>query len=438
MVTFVSLFLGLVLGPHSVELAVAEPVAQVEILLDGAVIGTLHEPPWSLVCDFGDEMAPHELLAIARGDAGEELARARQWINLPRPPAEASIVLEGGQDGRGRIARLTWESVVADVPEEVTVTFDGQPLAVEDPRRIELPVHDPRQLHFLHAELIFAPTVSSVAEITFGGTYADEVNSELTAVPVALPGRRDDPTPEELAGRLLGSGEALEVVAVEKGTAEIVVVRDREALSDLDRIQRSLLRLIRRFDPSSSNTLRYALPLKPDQHLRLLWPFSREKTGSSHTFALFPASAEFTSRDAGVYWLVSRVGRVQGRVGEQRLADAVAVAAMSAAGRKRRRAVVLLASGRSADASQLSPQLARRYLEHLQVPLFVWCTDRRPPPEVRAWGEVVDVSSPAGLDRAVQELSRRLDAQRIVWVAGIHLPQRISLRGGTDGIELVR
>lgn len=46
-VTFLSVFFGLVLGVHPVELAVTSAVASVELRLDGRSLGTLRGEPWT-------------------------------------------------------------------------------------------------------------------------------------------------------------------------------------------------------------------------------------------------------------------------------------------------------------------------------------------------------------------------------------------------------
>jgi hypothetical protein len=441
MIAFVSLFLGLLLGTQTVEVAVGDDVAAVEVLLDGHSVGVLTGAPWRLPCDFGAELAPHELVAVARNDAGREIGRTRQWINLPRPPAEVTVVLEGGQDGRGRFARLTWESVVAGAPRSVAVSLDGQPLAAPDPQRIELPPYDPHQLHLLRAEVDFSDTVSSVAEVVFGGTYADEVNSELTAVPVALAPGVELPPAERLAGWFVAGGAALEVVAVENGSAEVVVVRDEAAVGPLDRIQRALNRQMRGVQPAPlvASSVRQAMPLGRDQRLRLLSPFPEMQQGVGKRFALFPASPEFTAEDAGVYWLISRWGRDRSNPAPQQLADAVAVAGLAAAGRKRRRAVVLVLGREPEDASELTPALTRAYLERLQIPFRVWQVERKPRAAASAWGEAEDVSDAGHFGAAVGKLVKALDRQRIVWVRGVHLPQEVALGPGAPaGVELAR
>ncbi len=136
MIAFASLLLGLIVGPEPVELLVGDEVHAIEIRLDGRAAGELRAPPWSLVVDFGEELATHELSAVAYDHDRREIARVRQWVNVPRRPAEAAVVFERDAEGRDVFARLSWESVVAPEPETFDATCDGSRRAVADPRRI--------------------------------------------------------------------------------------------------------------------------------------------------------------------------------------------------------------------------------------------------------------------------------------------------------------
>lgn len=448
MIAFASLFLGLTLGVQPVAVAVGEPAVAAELYLDGRMLARLSGPPWSIPCDFGDVLAPHELVAVGLDAEGQEVARARQWINLPQPPAEATVVLGGDNGGEGRVAHVSWESLTGAEPLRVEASFDGRALEVQDPRTIPLPDYDPSRIHFLRVEVLFTNRVASVAEVTFGGTYADQINTELTAVPVVLERGASLPQPERWSGRLLKAGAPLEVVGVETSPAELVVVRDEAAREELGRLVADTAGFRRfaapRLGQSTStgsyagngSALRYAMRLKKDQALRFLWPVPRRQAGTAQTFDLFPPSQSFAAGDGGVFWLLSRA--VRPVAGPQRLADAVAVAGVSAAGRERRRAVLLVLSGEPHDDSALAPEAVRRYLGSLQVPLVVWSLSEAPSPAARAWGEVVDVSSLTRLEKAVKELTRLLDRQRIVWVNGTHLPQEIELAPGVEGMALAR
>lgn len=116
MIEFLTLFLGLVGGPQVVEVAVDSRVAAVEMRLDGEQIGRLETAPWRLEIDLGPRLAVRELVAVAFDDSGIELGRAAQYLNRPRPLAEAGILLERDEAGKAVAARLTWGSVVGRLP----------------------------------------------------------------------------------------------------------------------------------------------------------------------------------------------------------------------------------------------------------------------------------------------------------------------------------
>ena len=78
MVAFASLFLSLVVGFQPVELHVGELVASVEVLVDGRQAGILRQAPWSLACDFGEELVPHELTAVGYDASGGEVGPAAE------------------------------------------------------------------------------------------------------------------------------------------------------------------------------------------------------------------------------------------------------------------------------------------------------------------------------------------------------------------------
>ncbi len=149
MVTFISLFLWLMTDVHQVEVSVDPLVASVEIVLDGRSIGVVTAPRWSVRCDFGEKPRPHELVAVAFGEDGVELGRARQLVNLPRPDAEVEIVLEGGNPETPEQLRVITESSERLDPLAVFVNFDGRAFLSSGDGRFPLPVHDRGQVHII-------------------------------------------------------------------------------------------------------------------------------------------------------------------------------------------------------------------------------------------------------------------------------------------------
>ncbi|MDH3746116.1 MAG: hypothetical protein OES47_13540 [Acidobacteriota bacterium] len=436
MVAFASLFLSLVVGPQHVELLVGDSVALVEVLLDDERVGVLSGEPWSIGCDFGERLVPHELVAVAYDDQRNEIGRARQWVNLPRSSAEASIILE--REGAKVFARLTWTSVEGADPLAVTIRFDGKTLPLDDTHRAELPKHDLEQLHFLRAELEFADNVSAVAEMTFGGSYADDTRTDLTAVAVQLEPGRKLLSVEKLQGLFQKADEVLTVVATEKGPATVLVVRDersRVTLGNLARSDEAAKRRQRRTlfggGVGIDSVSQQSMMALGEYSLRFVWPVARTNTSLEQTFEVFDFSPPFDSKDGGMYWLLAQIEKPFALTGPERLSDAVAIAGVVAARRNRRRAVILLSHDDTSDPSRLDTATVRDYLETLMVPVLVWSAGDQARDGARdgadVWGEGIDVSSLRKLERATRDLNRKLDRQRLVWIEGVHLPQDIRL-----------
>jgi hypothetical protein len=425
-VTFATILLGLVVGVHPVSVLAGEGVAAIEIRLDGEVVAVLRGEPWSVECDFGARLAPHQLVAIAYDGSGRELGRARQLVNVPRPAAEAALVV-AREDGR-RVARLSWEAVQGAIaPLAVRVYLDGEPVPVEDPERIELPAHDDEQLHLLRAELDFTDNVSAVAEVVYGGFYADEVSAELTALPVSLEGKRKLPAVAELDGWVRSGDEELRVVAAESGPSEVLLVRSAEAV-----------RAMRRWWlEHGASRVAQMLDVRGEVRAGFVWPYAEPTRGRTREYSLLPLSPSYSLDRLSLVQLMKDEPQPDDAGDRQRLADAVAIAGMVATAKDRRRAVILLLDNEAEDHSQLRPAEVRDYLRQLHVPLFVWSLGEPAPALLEGWGSVADVSSLAGMVAAVREVDRALQAQRILWVDGVHLPSALELGEGAAGVTLV-
>src|SRR5687767_9917935 len=186
--------------------------------------------------DFGKELLPHELVARALDSQGREVARARQWLNLPRERAETKIALERNAAGKAVAARLSWQSIVGSKPSARSATFDGRPVAVDDSGRIALPAHDPEKPHVLSVQLEFPEGLRSRADIVLGGGSTSEAQSELTAIAVRMRNGKDLPPTRALAGWFAVDGQSLRAVAVDDEGGEVLIVRDigsREAFTVL-------------------------------------------------------------------------------------------------------------------------------------------------------------------------------------------------------------
>jgi hypothetical protein len=416
MVTFLTLLLGLVVGEQKVELAVDDRVASVEVWLDGAIVGVLRGPPWSITCDFGKRLAPHLLEAVARDSGGREMDRAVQRVNLPRAPAEVSLALHGGEHGY-RAVEIAWSSPGKVNPEEMHLFFDGEPLEVSGPL-VALPPHDPKTTHVISVELIFPRQVRATAGLAFGGEFGEDVSSELTAVslePDVSTGDRRLPSAEQVETWLRAGGATPRVVAVERGPFELFVVRDGSSFQSL----RGLGAKIRAGVSSARKDAFHFVASRP--HL------ARGADGS--WFSLFPVSTNVNATRAGLPWALTHVffkSHQQGR--NEELTGAVAVAGVEAAGSRRPRGLLLVrGAGPIAESKPgLDPVSVREYLSALRVPFFYWRIDENDDATPDSWGTPTIVRGVRDLRRAESELAAALRPQFLAWLDGSHMPDQVT------------
>ncbi len=423
MIAFASLFLGLMVGARPVTVIAGDAVAAVAFELDGRSVGRVEHAPWTLEIDFGTEFEPHELVAHALDAKDQEVGLARQWINLPRAPAEVEIVLERDASGRAAAARLAWESILGVRPNRVVVTFDGKSLPIGG-KQVTLPAYDPEATHVLTAVLDFPNGVRSRSDVVLGGGSAGDAKSELTAVPVLVTGGKL-PTPEALQGRFRLGDRPLSVAAVEHGPAEVILVRDLGSAEGKRAFRRGVISF------SSDST-----GLDKDSRIRILWPVARRIVNAGTANELFETSREFVGNSASFRFLLTQVDYPDDRSSPRRFADAVAVAGLRACGSYARRAVVLVLGAPVPDQSRYEIAPILRYLERLRVPLSVWTLVPRAGGS--EWGPMQDISTLAGLERAAERLRQDLDRQSIVWLEGRYLPQDIVLSEDGGAITLVQ
>ena len=310
-------------------------VAEVELLLDGEEVATFDSPPWVAPIDLGPALSPHELVARALDEKGSEITRVRQWINMPRPPAEAKILLERDAKGRVKAATIAWQNLMGEEPSKISVSFDGRPVAIDAFRRVIIPPYAPEVSHVLTVELDFESGMSSRDDLAIGGGAGDEARSELTAVPVRRTTRRKL-EPKAFDGLLRVRDQPLRVATVEEGGASLWIVRDESALESFSKLRSgSGSPLGGIFAPS-------ALPLKKGDEVRFLWPRPRGVAGAAVPTALFPSSQLFDRSSGGLAFLLERITNTEPAGLFPMYTDAVAVAGLNAFESFGRRAVLLV------------------------------------------------------------------------------------------------
>lgn len=436
MIKFLTLLAGLVAGVQSLDVAVSGPVARVELRINGQVVDEAAAPPWSLRCDLGAELHPAHLEAVAFDRDQRELGRDEQWINLPERRAEGAIVPIADDSGRVIAAELTWTSPEFDRPRSITAELDGSPISVSRSQRIDLSHVTPDELHVLTVDFHFAAGLTLKRQLAFGTGFSGDTVSGLTAVPVLLEDRDELPPPHALEGWIVAGGEPVSVVAMERGDGRLVIVRDPgaedlivELADERRRIakqekRRGAARELDTLDHDSEIRVLVAEPLAPRDRSRatLLFPYSER--GVPGADGVLKAAAAPENR------------RLLGR--GLMLGDAVALAGLRAAEGNPRRAVLLLLGPQREDVARFEPGAVRRFLGDLHVPLVVWDMSGPATSAPPAWGSDREIETFDDLARATRRLRSLLDRQRVIWVAGNHLPQALALGPNADGIALVR
>ena len=437
MIEFLTLFAGLALGVQNVEVAVSGPVVRVELRLNDVILAEIDGPPWVVRCDLGRELRPAVLEAVAFDAAGREVGRAGQRINLPGRRAEADIVAIRDEDGRVSSARLTGSSPEFSRPRKITVELDGRPLKVRPPYRVDLSGAADEGVHVLSAEFQFSGDLIIKRELVFGSEFEGDHDSGLTAVAVVLDELDELPPPEAMAGWFARDGEPLEVAAAETPEARVVVVRDPTAVHALAEMSPELDRRRKkaRRDTSKQRTLDV---LGDDVEISVLSPEPVPPPDREAAALLFPYSNKPTPGPRGI--VAATVGSTPASLmgGPLMMSDAVAVAAMRAAEGNVRRMVILMLGRQREDGSRFAPEVARRYLGDLRVPLVVWDLSGPSAEPPAGWGDLKPVENVDDLVRQVRRIRYRLGEQRIVWLRGTHLTQQIELTDRARGISLAR
>ena len=439
-IAFLTLFLGLVSGSRPVALTASPGVARIELRLDGRSAGTVSGPPWAGTLDFGRSLLPHRLEARGFAGDGSEVARTEQWVNLPRPPAEVEILVEGEEGKPGRV-RLVSASNTGELPTETRLSLDGKPLRLDRQGQATVPAAAVGSAHVLSAMLRFRRGFEARRDLVLTGDWGSEVATELTAVAVRTEKPGQALAGKDLQGLFTAGGQPLEVSAVDREDADVFVVRARG-------VERATLEKINGFGREVPEEL-FKVSLKTNK--LAVYGFFRSDfrcnfvaaTPTLHKTADLAATTfdlMFDGRRPNQRFmtclLASRMPSE--RSGGTQLADATAIAGLAAYSRQRPRAVLLIPKGNADDGSAFEPAAVRAYLAALGVPLFVWSIDG-PGLANPAWGPIHDVQGTVGLRTAYERLVRELRRQQIVWLEGRHLPQEIALsaRAAARGLALI-
>src|SRR5437867_2802675 len=180
-IVFLTLFLGVVAGPHPVSLQVSGPIRTVRMTLGDLEVAVLRQPPWRATVQMGRELLPRELTAIGFDAEGKEIARATQILNLPRQTAEFDIALQySGEVPNGLM--LSWRHLMGTSLRKALTTLDGKPLALDRRLHARLPKLDMEVPHVIGAELRFEDGFVARRELVIESVRSDSVGTQLTPI----------------------------------------------------------------------------------------------------------------------------------------------------------------------------------------------------------------------------------------------------------------
>ena len=395
---FITLFLGIVSGRQGITLQAGPEVKSIRITLSGKQLVLLTQAPWRAEIDFGQEMVPRELAAIGFDANGNEIARATQVLNLPKPTADVQILREG--DG----LKLSYSNLQYSPPRKTTVMLDTTKLKVGKDFTVSLPANvDWSFPHIVQAEMRFEDGVIA--------------RREAVAVPGILPARgpvllteTSTVHPASFEGCFSLDGQPVRASAVEKESAHVIFVQDpdpRSTIHALDPTHRAQSIFTR------SEVGRWA-HLDEDTQQALLWPVSKQFTDSTSRAVsrLFEHSQDMQPKAGLIGLLTTRWPSVSEE--PRQYVDSVAVAGIRSAGGQRR-AVVLIYNDHP-DVSRADAAAVRRYLAALGVPFFMWSPTAVPADVAARWGEIEDISTVDHLRAAAAKLRAVLASQRIAWI----------------------
>jgi hypothetical protein len=223
-----------------------------------------------------------------------------------------------------------------------------------------------------------------------------------------------------MAGWFLADGVPARVVAVDESPGDIVLVRDEAALSGLAQL---------RTNWSGDHKL------PRGQRFWISWPVTRHPEHVAPGYEVFLRSRDLSGERS--LSTILNEAESPDPYAHPRLADAVAMAGLSASARNNPRAVVLFL-GPTRDVSKLGPETVRGFLASLNVPLFVWSVPGVDAEGARRWNAPPPFETRGDFASAARTLTRAVGAQKIVWLEGAHLPNSIRLGPNARNVAIAR
>lgn len=449
MIELLTLFLGLFTGPQPVAASVPDGTAALEIRLDGERVDRQDGPPWVGKVDLGEDLGPYRLEVVAIDDGGDVLARTARPLNLPAEPVRLAVSVEEGAGG-GAELQVAGGSAVG-TPREVHLFAAGRPLRDLGSGRYLLgeggsgPPGTTTAGRPLVVQLVHPGNVVERGRFFLRGDRTVRPAAVTAVAVLPAPGARPPRSVAGLEEAFLRDGAPVPPLAVLGGEGgDLVFVVHPAARPVLRNLVRSasVERALQagaggrtgEGDPTAIRLSRHdRVYLLSPENVQAATAAERDLFANSPFYPLDRGGI----RDTGFSWYLPRLGP---EATPPRTADAVAVAGLLAASADRPRAVVLVTAA-GEDGSALRPEVVRRYLDDLHVPLRVWVPGGEGATAVAAdWGAATALPTWGDLEFQVSLLRDLLAAQRVVWLAGEHPPGELtaapgaavrSVRGGT-------
>jgi photosystem II stability/assembly factor-like uncharacterized protein len=412
---------GLLIGLFPVIVDLGPGAQNAELLVDGRPACTIRARAPACTVDLGPDPVLHLMELVRKDRAGNVTERVSRWINKPGVEAEVHVGGECEKKSKTCDFTVTWAHPAKQDPASLTVSLDGATISRSVTNKIRAPFPGNATPQVVTADAVFPDGRRSAYTRLLHGSYPEEAEASLQAVPVVL---EKDVRDEELVRVLKEAGWP--VRAVEQGEFEVVFVVEPGVLESMSSFGLS----------TQSKPLTGAEQIQAIVANDSITAFLLHDAGTAdRTRTLAQDLSQYGSRAPvrlsprnpvgswirGLFLAPSSVPATH----RLRTADAVAAAGYHLGGSSRRRAVVLIAGATRPDESTFSPEQARAYLRQTLVPLSLWRKDQGAAAE---WGGGGNEPLLERFGSNIADLRRQLDRQRIVWLEGHIDPRTFSPR----------
>lgn len=381
--------IGLLIGLFPIAVDLGESRAPAHLLLDSRPVCEVTERSPGCQVDLGPDPRVHLLELLRTDGAGRVTERVARWVN--RPGIEPEVLVSGSCDEKTSVCEfgVTWAHPEKLDPKKLALQLDGAKRWEEVSHRVAFPIAKGQKPQVVSCDVEFPDGTRATYSRTLYAFNPEEAQASLASVPVLAESGAG--ATETIAARVKEAG--LPVRTVEEAEPEVTFVMDPRALDLMVEMGVTTSgERIRRWPAFGSTAF---------EKVRVVFPTES-----------LPADTVKLDRLGAIFPSATRSSRFS------RYADAVAAAGYGLGASPRRRAVVLVLPGFSRpNASSFTAAQARAYLEEVMVPLVVWRVGNVAAPE---WPAGPILESRRDVLKALEDLRKQIDRQRILWLEGFH------------------